>query len=63
MAGPALQTDNDRQSPGHRPTWAIDGVQRETDAFGILSWVRKLNADATLMTSMRHLAICPAMRN
>ena len=28
-----------------------DDVQRETDVFGILSWVRKLSADATLTTS------------
>ena len=28
-----------------------DDVQRETDVFGILSWVRKLSADAALTTS------------
>jgi outer membrane cobalamin receptor len=28
-----------------------DDVQRETDAFGILSWVRRLNQDVTLTTS------------
>jgi hypothetical protein len=28
-----------------------DDVQRETDVFAILSWVRKLSADATLTTS------------
>jgi TonB dependent receptor/Carboxypeptidase regulatory-like domain/TonB-dependent Receptor Plug Domain len=29
-----------------------DAVQRETDVFAILSWVRKLNMDATLTTSV-----------
>jgi hypothetical protein len=29
-----------------------DDVQRETDVFAILSWVRKLSADATLTTSL-----------
>jgi TonB dependent receptor/Carboxypeptidase regulatory-like domain/TonB-dependent Receptor Plug Domain len=28
-----------------------DDVQRETDAFGILSWVRRLNDDATVTTA------------
>jgi hypothetical protein len=30
----------------------LDDVQRETDSFGILSWVRKLGADAALTTSV-----------
>jgi outer membrane cobalamin receptor len=30
----------------------LDDVQRETDSFGILSWVRKLNSDAVLTTSV-----------
>jgi hypothetical protein len=33
------------------PSQIADDVQRETDFFAILSWVRKLNADATLTTS------------
>jgi hypothetical protein len=33
------------------PGQIADDVQRETDIFTILSWVRKLNADATLTTS------------
>jgi hypothetical protein len=33
------------------PGQIADDVQRETDVFAILSWVRKLNADATLTTS------------
>src|SRR3984957_16623361 len=34
------------------PGQLADDVQRETDLFGILSWVRKLSADATLTTSL-----------
>ena len=34
--------------PGQR----ADDVQRETDVFAILSWVRKLSADAALTTSL-----------
>ncbi len=30
----------------------LDDVQRETDSFGILSWVRKLGSDAVLTTSV-----------
>jgi hypothetical protein len=30
----------------------LDDVERETDSFGILSWVRKLSADAVLTTSV-----------
>jgi outer membrane receptor protein involved in Fe transport len=33
------------------PGQIADDVQRETDVFAILSWVRKLNADATLTTA------------
>jgi outer membrane cobalamin receptor len=33
------------------PGQVADDVQRETDVFAILSWVRKLNIDATLTTS------------
>jgi TonB-dependent receptor-like protein/carboxypeptidase family protein len=33
------------------PGQIADDVQRETDVFAILSWARKLNADATLTTS------------
>ena len=33
------------------PGQIADDAQREADAFGILSWVRKLNEDATLTTS------------
>ena len=33
------------------PGQIADDVQRETDVFAILSWVRKLSADATLTTS------------
>ena len=33
------------------PGQIADDVQRETDVFAILSWVRKLNTDATLTTS------------
>ena len=35
-------------SPGDQ----LDDVQRETDSFGILSWVRKLTAEAVLTTSV-----------
>jgi len=34
------------------PGQFADDVQRETDAFAILSWVRKLGADAALTTSL-----------
>jgi outer membrane receptor for ferrienterochelin and colicin len=34
------------------PGQIADDVQRETDAFAILSWVRKLGADAALTTSL-----------
>jgi hypothetical protein len=34
------------------PGQAADDVQRETDAFAILSWVRKLGADAALTSSV-----------
>lgn len=34
------------------PGQLSDDVQRETDAFAILSWVRKLSADAALTTSL-----------
>jgi TonB dependent receptor/TonB-dependent Receptor Plug Domain len=34
------------------PDQIADDVQRETDAFAILSWVRKLSADAALTTSL-----------
>lgn len=34
------------------PGQLADDVQRETDLFGILSWVRKFSADATLTTSL-----------
>jgi hypothetical protein len=34
------------------PGQLTDDVQRETDAFAILSWVRRLGADAALTTSM-----------
>ena len=34
------------------PGQVADDVQRETDVFAILSWVQKLNADATLTTSL-----------
>jgi hypothetical protein len=34
------------------PGQPSDDVQRETDAFAILSWVRKLGADAALTTSL-----------
>jgi TonB dependent receptor/Carboxypeptidase regulatory-like domain/TonB-dependent Receptor Plug Domain len=34
------------------PGQLSDDVQRETDAFAILSWVRKLGADAALTTSL-----------
>jgi hypothetical protein len=33
------------------PGQIADDIQRETDVFAILSWVRKLDADATLTTS------------
>jgi hypothetical protein len=33
------------------PGQTADDVQRETDVFAILSWVRKLSADATVTTS------------
>jgi hypothetical protein len=33
------------------PGQIADDLQRETDVFAILSWVRKLNADATLTTA------------
>jgi hypothetical protein len=33
------------------PGQIADDIQRETDVFAILSWVRKLNADATLTTA------------
>jgi len=34
------------------PGQLADDVQRETDAFAILSWVRKLGSDATLTSSL-----------
>jgi outer membrane cobalamin receptor len=34
------------------PGQTVDDVQRETDVFAILSWVRKLNADAALTTAV-----------
>ncbi|MGB6310855.1 MAG: TonB-dependent receptor [Steroidobacteraceae bacterium] len=34
------------------PGQIADDVQRETDTFAILSWVRKLSSDATLTTSL-----------
>jgi len=34
------------------PGQLADDVQRETDVFGILSWVRKLGADAALTSSL-----------
>jgi hypothetical protein len=34
------------------PAQLADDVQRETDIFAILSWVRKLSADAALTTSL-----------
>jgi outer membrane receptor protein involved in Fe transport len=33
------------------PSQIADDVERESDVFAILSWMRKLNADATLTTS------------
>jgi hypothetical protein len=36
----------------NNPGDTLDDVQRETDSFGILSWVRKLSADAVLTTSV-----------
>ncbi len=36
----------------YSPGQIAHDVQRETDAFAILSWVRKLSADATLTTSL-----------
>ncbi|HEX4152377.1 MAG TPA: TonB-dependent receptor [Steroidobacteraceae bacterium] len=41
---------DDYQIP-NTPGQIADDVQRETDVFAILSWVRKLGADATLTTS------------
>jgi len=35
----------------NEPGQIAEDVQRETDLFAILSWVRKINADATLTTS------------
>jgi outer membrane receptor protein involved in Fe transport len=35
----------------NEPGQIADDIQRETDLFAVLSWVRKLNADATLTTS------------
>jgi VCBS repeat-containing protein len=38
--------------PNSSPDDLLDDVQRETDSFGILSWVHTLNADAALTTSL-----------
>jgi outer membrane cobalamin receptor len=42
---------DDYQIP-NTPGQLSDDVQRETDAFAILSWVRKLSADASLTSSL-----------
>jgi hypothetical protein len=41
----------DRYDIPNAPGQMADDVQRETDVFAILSWVRKLSDDATLTTS------------
>jgi hypothetical protein len=43
---------HDNYAIPNSPGDLLDDVQRETDSFGILSWVRKLTADAVLTSSM-----------
>lgn len=43
---------HDNYNVPNMPGQLADDVQRETDVFAILSWVRKLNADAVLTTSL-----------
>ena len=47
-----LSARRDAYDIPNAPGQQSDDVQRETDAFAILSWVRKLNADAVLTTSL-----------
>jgi hypothetical protein len=46
-----ISARRDRYDIPNSPGEIADDVQRETDLFAILSWVRKLSADATLTTS------------
>jgi outer membrane cobalamin receptor len=46
-----LSARHDNYDIPNAPLQLADDVQRETDVFAILSWVRKLNADAALTTS------------
>ncbi|HEV2700389.1 MAG TPA: TonB-dependent receptor, partial [Steroidobacteraceae bacterium] len=46
-----LSARQDNYQIPNTPGQPADDAQRETDAFGILSWVRKLNEEATLTTS------------
>ena len=48
----ARHDDYDIPNTPPMPGQFADDVQRETDAFAILSWVRKLAADAALTTSL-----------
>jgi hypothetical protein len=43
---------HDNYNIPNNPGDLLDDVQRETDSFGILSWVHTLNADAALTTSL-----------
>jgi hypothetical protein len=47
-----FSTRHDNYDIPNIPGQQSDDVQRETDAFAILSWVRKLGADAALTTSL-----------
>jgi hypothetical protein len=46
-----FQARHDNYDIPNSPGDLLNDVQRETDSFGILSWVHTLNADATLTTS------------
>ncbi len=46
-----LSARHDNYDIPNAPGQLADDVQRETDVFAILSWVRKLSADAALTTS------------
>ena len=47
-----FQARHDNYDIPNSPGDPLNDVQRETDSFGILSWVHALNADAALTTSL-----------
>lgn len=47
-----LSARHDNYNIPNNPGDQLDDVQRETDSFAILSWVRTLNSDAVLTTSL-----------